>query len=87
MERLYNRMCARLRAEVGIIDDHVAAAAGAQSTSPNLQFSFKPGASAGGYGGVNSLGNEVVEAVLGSNLRNDVINLMTAGGRRAASTA
>jgi chitinase len=55
-------------------------AAGAQSKYPNLQFSFTLatlGASDGSYGGVNSLGNEVVEAVLGSGLKNYVINLMT----------
>src|ERR1700678_429354 len=62
------------------IQQLVASAAGAQSTSPNLQFSFTLatlGASDGSYGGVNSLGNEVVEAVLGSGLNNYVINLMT----------
>jgi chitinase len=58
----------------------VAAAAGAQSQYPNLQFSFTLAtlaASDGSYGGVNSLGNEVVQAVLGSSLKNYVINLMT----------
>jgi hypothetical protein len=58
----------------------VAAAAGAQSEYPNVQFSFTLAtlaASDGSYGGVNSLGNEVVEAVLGSSLKNYVINLMT----------
>src|ERR1700677_3513813 len=62
------------------IQDLVDAAAGAQSEYPNLQFSFTLatlGASDGSYGGVNSLGNEVVEAVLGSGLSNYVINLMT----------
>ncbi len=62
------------------IQDLVAAAAGAQSQYPNLQFSFTLAtlaASDGSYGGVNSLGNEVVEAVLGSSLKNYVINLMT----------
>jgi hypothetical protein len=62
------------------IQDLVAAAAGAQAEYPNLQFSFTLatlGASDGSYGGVNSLGNEVVEAVLGSGLNNYVINLMT----------
>jgi hypothetical protein len=62
------------------IQDLVDAAAGAQSEYPNLQFSFTLatlGASDGSYGGVNSLGNEVVEAVLGSGLQNYVINLMT----------
>jgi chitinase len=62
------------------IDDLADAAAGAQSVYPNLQFSFTIAtlaASDGSYGGVNSLGNEVVEAVLGSGLNNYVINLMT----------
>ena len=62
------------------IADLVAAAAGAQSQYPNLQFSFTLAtlaASDGSYGGVNSLGNEVVGAVLGSSLKNYVINLMT----------
>src|SRR6201999_433187 len=58
----------------------VAAAAGAQAQYPNIQFSFTLAtlaASDGSYGGVNSLGNEVVQAVLGSSLKNYVINLMT----------
>jgi chitinase len=62
------------------IQDLVASAAGAQAEYPNLQFSFTLatlGASDGSFGGVNSLGNEVVEAVLGSGLKNYVINLMT----------
>jgi chitinase len=62
------------------IQSLVDAAAGAQSQYPNLQWSFTVatlGASDGSYGGVNSLGNEVVEAVLGSGLNNYVINLMT----------
>ena len=62
------------------IQNLVTAAAGAQSQYPNLQFSFTLAtlaASDGSYGGVNSLGNEVVEAVLGSSLKNYVINLMT----------
>src|SRR6202043_3968932 len=62
------------------IQNLVAAAAGAQAQYPNIQFSFTLatlGASDGSYGGVNSLGNEVVEAVLGSSLKNYVINLMT----------
>ncbi len=62
------------------IQNLVAAAAGAQAQYPNLQFSFTLatlGASDGSYGGVNSLGNEVVQAVLGSSLSKYVINLMT----------
>jgi hypothetical protein len=62
------------------IQNLVNAAAGAQAQYPNLQFSFTLAtlaASDGSYGGVNSLGNEVVEAVLGSSLKNYVINLMT----------
>ncbi|MCW2936425.1 MAG: Carbohydrate-binding family [Actinomycetia bacterium] len=62
------------------IQDLVNAVAGAQSQYPNLQFSFTLAtlaASDGSYGGVNSLGNEVVDAVLGSSLKNYVINLMT----------
>jgi chitinase len=71
------------------IQSLVAAAAGAQSTYPNLQFSFTLatlGASDGSYGGVNSLGNEVVEAVLGSGLKNYVINLMTMDFGSASSS-
>ena len=62
------------------IQNLVAAAAGAQAQYPNIQFSFTLAtlaASDGSYGGVNSLGNEVVQAVLGSSLKNYVINLMT----------
>jgi len=62
------------------IQNLVNAAAGAQSTYPNLQFSFTIAtlaASDGSYGGVNSLGAEVVNAVKGSSLKNYVINLMT----------
>jgi chitinase len=71
------------------IQSLVAAAAGAQSEYPNLQFSFTLatlGASDGSYGGVNSLGNEVVEAVLGSGLKNYVINLMTMDFGSASSS-
>jgi chitinase len=71
------------------IEDLVDAAAGAQSEYPNLQFSFTLatlGASDGSYGGVNSLGNEVVEAVLGSGLNNYVINLMTMDYGSASSS-
>jgi hypothetical protein len=71
------------------IQDLVDAAAGAQSQYPNLQFSFTLatlGASDGSYGGVNSLGNEVVEAVLGSGLNNYVINLMTMDYGSASSS-
>jgi hypothetical protein len=62
------------------IQSLVAAAAGAQAQYPSLQFSFTLAtlaASDGSFGGVNSLGNEVVQAVLGSSLKNYVINLMT----------
>jgi hypothetical protein len=71
------------------IQDLVAAAAGAQAEYPKLQFSFTLatlGASDGSYGGVNSLGNEVVEAVLGSGLSNYVINLMTMDYGSASSS-
>jgi len=71
------------------IEGLVDAAAGAQSEYPNLQFSFTLatlGASDGSYGGVNSLGNEVVEAVLGSSLKNYVINLMTMDYGSASSS-
>jgi len=71
------------------IQNLVAAAAGAQATYPNMQFSFTLatlGASDGSYGGVNSLGNEVVEAVLGSSLKNYVINLMTMDFGSASSS-
>jgi len=71
------------------IQNLVAAAAGAQAQYPKLQFSFTLatlGASDGSYGGVNSLGNEVVEAVLGSSLSNYVINLMTMDYGSASSS-
>jgi hypothetical protein len=71
------------------IDDLVSSAVGAQSEYPHLQWSFTIatlGASDGSYGGVNSLGNEVVEAVLGSSLKNYVINLMTMDYGSASSS-
>jgi len=71
------------------IQSLVDAAAGAQSQYPNLQFSFTLAtlaASDGSHGGVNSLGNEVVEAVLGSSLQNYVIDLMTMDYGSASSS-
>src|SRR6201996_1050132 len=71
------------------IQNLVNAAAGAQAEYPNVQFSFTLAtlaASDGSYGGVNSLGNEVVEAVLGSSLKNYVINLMTMDYGSASSS-
>ena len=71
------------------IQNLVAAAAGAQAQYPKLQFSFTLatlGASDGSYGGVNSLGNEVVQAVLGSSLKSYVINLMTMDYGNASSS-
>ncbi|MBR7833540.1 carbohydrate-binding protein [Actinospica durhamensis] len=71
------------------ISSLVAAAAGAQAQYPNLQFSFTIatlGASDGSYGGVNSLGNEVVQSVLGSGLSKYVINLMTMDFGSASSS-
>src|SRR4029077_16472395 len=71
------------------IQNLVNAAAGAQSQYPNLQFSFTVAtlaASDGSYGGVNSLGNEVVSAVRGSSLKNYVINLMTMDYGSASSS-
>ncbi len=71
------------------IQNLVAAAAGAQAQYPNLQFSFTLAtlaASDGSYGGVNSLGNEVVQAVLGSSLNKYVINLMTMDYGNASSS-
>jgi hypothetical protein len=71
------------------IQNLVAAAAGAQAQYPNLQFSFTLatlGASDGSYGGVNSLGNTVVRAVLGSSLKKYVINLMTMDYGNASSS-
>ncbi len=61
------------------IDDLVSESVYAQSLYPNLRFSFTLAtlaASDGSYGGVNSLGNEVMQAVLGSGLKNYTINLM-----------
>jgi chitinase len=57
----------------------VAAAVYGQSLYPNLRFSFTLatlGASDGSYGGVNSLGDEVVKAIQASTLTNYTINLM-----------
>ncbi|WP_430390604.1 carbohydrate-binding protein [Dyella sp. 20L07] len=57
----------------------VAAAVYGQSLYPNLRFSFTLatlGASDGSYGGVNSLGDEVVKAIKASSLTNYTINLM-----------
>ena len=71
------------------IQNLVAAAAGAQAQYPKLQFSFTLatlGASDGSYGGVNSLGNEAVQAVKGSSLKNYVINLMTMDYGNASSS-
>ncbi|HET9172225.1 MAG TPA: carbohydrate-binding protein [Actinospica sp.] len=71
------------------IQSLVAAAAGAQAQYPNLQFSFTLAtlaASDGSYGGVNSLGDEVVRAVLGSGLSKYVINLMTMDYGSASSS-
>src|SRR6202042_1469940 len=71
------------------IQNLVASAAGAQAQYPNIQFSFTLAtlaASDGSFGGVNSLGNEVVEAVLGSSLKNYVINLMTMDYGNASSS-
>ncbi|MFC1400794.1 MULTISPECIES: carbohydrate-binding protein [Streptacidiphilus] len=71
------------------IQNLVAAAAGAQAQYPKLQFSFTLatlGASDGSYGGVNSLGSEVVQAVKGSSLTNYVINLMTMDYGSASSS-
>jgi hypothetical protein len=68
----------------------VAAAVGAQSQYPSLQFSFTLatlGASDGSFGGVNSLGNEVVQAVLGSGLKNYAINLMAMDYGSSASSS
>jgi chitinase len=71
------------------ITDLVSAAAGAQAQYPSLQFSFTLAtlaASDGSFGGVNSLGSEVVGAVLGSSLKNYVINLMTMDYGTASSS-
>jgi chitinase len=71
------------------IQSLVNSAAGAQAQYPKLQFSFTLatlGASDGSYGGVNSLGNEVVQSVLGSGLSNYVINLMTMDYGNASSS-
>ena len=71
------------------IQSLVASAAGAQAEYPKLQFSFTLatlGASDGSYGGVNSLGAEVVQAVQASSLSNYVINLMTMDYGSASSS-
>ena len=61
------------------INNLVAAAVYGQSLYPNLRFSFTLatlGASDGSYGGVNSLGDEVIKAIQASTLTNYTINLM-----------
>jgi hypothetical protein len=71
------------------IQNLVSAAAGAQAQYPNLQFSFTIatlGASDGSYGGVNSLGAEVVQAVKSSSISKYVINLMTMDFGSASSS-
>ncbi|QNK01979.1 carbohydrate-binding protein [Dyella telluris] len=71
------------------INNLVAAAVYGQSLYPNLRFSFTLatlGASDGSYGGVNSLGDMVVQAIKASSLTNYTINLMTMDyGSSAAS--
>lgn len=72
------------------IQNLVASAVGAQAQYPKLQFSFTLatlGASDGSYGGVNSLGNQVVQAVKGSSLNHYVINLMTMDYSTSASSS
>jgi hypothetical protein len=71
------------------IQNLVASSVGAQAQYPNLQFSFTIAtlaASDGSFGGVNSLGNEVVQAVRGSSLKNYVVNLMTMDYGSASSS-
>ena len=71
------------------IQDLVAAAAGAQAQYPGLQFSFTLAtlaASDGSYSGLNSLGSQVVQAVLGSGLKNYAVNLMTMDFGSASSS-
>lgn len=61
------------------IDNLVAGAVYAQSLYPNLRFSFTLAtlaASDGSYGGLNSVGDRVVRAVLASSLQHYTINLM-----------
>ncbi len=61
------------------IRDLVAAAAGAQSTYPDLRFSFTLAtlaASDGSFGGLNATGDTTVRAVLASGLKNYTVNLM-----------
>src|SRR6201999_1437707 len=70
------------------IQNLVNSAAGAQAQYPNVQFSFTLAtlaASDGSFGGVNSLGNEVVQAVLASSLKNYAINLMPLAFGRASA--
>jgi hypothetical protein len=61
------------------ISNLVANAAYAQTLYPNLRFSFTLqtlAASDGSYGGLNTLGNSVMQAIQASNLQNYTINLM-----------
>ncbi|MEN2738620.1 hypothetical protein ABCS02_12590 [Microbacterium sp. X-17] len=71
------------------IQNQVNAAAAVQDLYPDLRFSFTIAtlaASDGSYGGVNSTGDAVVQAVLASGLRNYTINLMVMDYGPAASS-
>ncbi|NII09437.1 carbohydrate-binding protein [Oleiagrimonas sp. C23AA] len=62
------------------INDLVNAVAYAENQYPTLRFSFTLAtlaASDGSYGGVNSLGNEVIQAIQAAGLQHYTINLMT----------
>jgi chitodextrinase len=71
------------------ISSLVASAAGAQSAYPNLRFSFTLAtlaASDGSYGGLNSTGAAVVQAIQASSLTNYTVNLMTMDFGSASAT-
>jgi len=62
-----------------VIDNLVSSVAYAQTLYPNLRFSFTLqtlAASDGSYGGLNSLGASVMQAIQANNLQNYTINLM-----------
>jgi hypothetical protein len=70
-------------------DSLVAAVAAVQSQYPTLRFSFTVAtlaASDGSHGGVNALGNQVIEAVLASGIQHYTINLMVMDFGRAQAS-
>jgi hypothetical protein len=70
-------------------DSLVAAVAAVQSQYPTLRFSFTVAtlaASDGSYGGVNALGNQVIEAVMAAGIQHYTVNLMVMDFGRAQAS-